>query len=364
MRPDETLLIEHINPVSGAQTLILDEVIVWQPTGDNRQLYGNLHELGVNIEWHDFELGSDTTLDWSHSFHADSLALCLNLSGHGCIQVAGNNMEFEPLTAGFYSPGKNELRACRRPGERHRFLTVELSPGFLREHLSSFGCALHDLVEQIVFSGAAPASLGDVHRMTGEQEQFVSQLQQLRSCQGARRLWYQGKVLQLMAEFFFIPHCEKEGQHCKDKLICDRQKRIARERVDRVVSILRRDFAEPPTLEKISRETGCSRFYLSRTFSRETGMTIPQYLRKLRMECAAELLKSGKCNVTEAATEVGYSSLSHFSQAFCQIMGCCPALYPSRVPAQPTNDFGIHRSVTDRSIAVKINLSMGSIPNA
>jgi AraC-like DNA-binding protein len=56
--------------------------------------------------------------------------------------------------------------------------------------------------------------------------------------------------------------------------------------------------------------------------------TIPQYLRKLRMERAAELLKSGKYNVTEAALEVGYSSLSHFSQAFCQSMGCCPALYP------------------------------------
>ncbi len=57
-------------------------------------------------------------------------------------------------------------------------------------------------------------------------------------------------------------------------------------------------------------------------------MTIPQYLRKLRMERAAELLRGGKHNVTEAALEVGYSSLSHFSQAFCQIMGCCPGLYP------------------------------------
>jgi AraC-like DNA-binding protein len=33
-------------------------------------------------------------------------------------------------------------------------------------------------------------------------------------------------------------------------------------------------------------------------------------------------------NVTEAAMEVGYSGLSHFSQSFCQVMGCCPGLYP------------------------------------
>jgi AraC-like DNA-binding protein len=25
---------------------------------------------------------------------------------------------------------------------------------------------------------------------------------------------------------------------------------------------------------------------------------------------------------------VGYSSLSHFSKAFCETIGCCPVLYP------------------------------------
>ena len=57
------------------------------------------------------------------------------------------------------------------------------------------------------------------------------------------------------------------------------------------------------------------------------GITIAQYLRKLRMEKAAELLKSGGFNVTQAALEVGYSSPSHFSQAFHEAYGCCPGLY-------------------------------------
>ena len=43
----------------------------------------------------------------------------------------------------------------------------------------------------------------------------------------------------------------------------------------------------------------------------------------------AELLRTGRYNVTEAATEVGYSSLSHFSKAFCETIGCCPVLYPA-----------------------------------
>jgi AraC-like DNA-binding protein len=310
------------------QMLRLSEAPVWRPFEDGwRQLYGNFHELGVSIEWHDFELKGNATFAWSRSFHPDSLELCLNLTGHGFIRCAGSTVDFEPLTTGFYAPGKNELRGWREPGERHRFITVEFAPRFLCDHLFQCDGALHPLVEKFLLSNTAPAGLGEIHRLTAEQEQLVSQLVHPLSYQGARRLWYQGKVLQLMADFFF----EQQGG---DELFCDRQKRLARERVDRVMAILRRRLAEPPTLGEIGREVGCSPFYLSRTFSRETGMTIPQYLRKLRMERAAELLKSGKCNVTEAAMEVGYSSLSHFSQAFCQTMGCCPALYPLKTPTQ------------------------------
>jgi len=52
-------------------------------------------------------------------------------------------------------------------------------------------------------------------------------------------------------------------------------------------------------------------------FSQEAGMTVPQYLRKIQMERAGELLLMGKFNVSEVAIEVGYNSLSHFSRLFC-----------------------------------------------
>ena len=55
----------------------------------------------------------------------------------------------------------------------------------------------------------------------------------------------------------------------------------------------------------------------------------------MRMKRAAGLLRGGRFNVTEAAMEVGYSSLSHFSLAFHEHFGCCPGLYPvSTAPQQ------------------------------
>ena len=83
----------------------------------------------------------------------------------------------------------------------------------------------------------------------------------------------------------------------------------------------------PPTLEMLAATLGCGSFHLSRTFSQHTGHTIPQYLRRVRLERAARLLREGRCNVTEAAMKVGYNSLSHFSKAFWEQFGCCPGLY-------------------------------------
>ncbi len=90
----------------------------------------------------------------------------------------------------------------------------------------------------------------------------------------------------------------------------------------------------PPALEELARLVNSSPFYLSRQFTQQAGLTMQQYLRQVRMERAAELLRTGKCNVTETALEVGYNSLSHFSSAFHQTFGCCPGLYPLRTQAQ------------------------------
>ena len=302
----------------------LREATVWQPTGGVwRRLYGGFYDLGVSLEWHEFELLQ--AFDWSRSFHPGSLELCLNLVGHGSVGCAGSVLSFEPLTAGFYLPGKRALQAWRDAGHPHRFLTVEFSPAFLRQQLSRCDGALHPLVEGFVRGDPLPARLAEIHRLTAAQEQRIAHLLHPPVLQGARSLWYQGKLLEIMAEFFF----ERRGE---DELFCDRQKRLARERVDRVMALLRQHLVEPISLEEIGRQVGCSPFHLSRTFSAQTGTTIPQCLRQLRMERAAELLQSGKYNVTEAAMAVGYSSLSHFSQSFCQTMGCCPGLYPNKRP--------------------------------
>ena len=302
---------------------------VWNAIGEGwRHLHGSVRGAGVSFEWHDFKTHGE--FDWGKSFHPGSVEVCLNLAGQGNISFNGAVAEFTPLTVGFYWRGEQPLRASRQAEQRHQFLTVEMSFDFLRRHLGDFAPSLHPLVREVVAGQSEKSAVVTPARLTSRQQQLLASLREAPVLAAAQKLWYQTKALELAAELFFLAPGERE-------LFCQRQQRLSAERVEKVIALLRKNPETPPNLEEIGRAVGCSPFHLSRTFSAATGMTIPQYIRQLRMERAAELLRSGKFNVTEAALEVGYSSLSHFSQAFHETFGCCPGLYPLRTPTQKTS---------------------------
>jgi AraC-like DNA-binding protein len=284
-----------------------------------RPLYGDFDQLGVSVEWHDFQ--SRQSIDWGRSFHPRSLEFCLNLEGRGAVGLPGRaRSDYVSGNCGYYALADEPLSATRRAHDRHRFVTLEFSRKHLQKQFVQNEADLEPEIRRVIFDGKASV-VASARPMSIEQRAVVASLAEPPVAKAAQILWYQSKALELMAHFLFAP---------KDpEFFCMRQKRVARERVERVKEILARDLANPPSLEMLGQEVGCSPFYLSRIFSREVGLTIPQYLRNLRMERAAELLRTGRYNVTEAATEVGYSSLSHFSKAFCETIGCCPVLYPA-----------------------------------
>ena len=284
-----------------------------------QQLYGGFDEMGISIEWHDFR--TSQPLDWGESFRPRSVEFCLNLEGRGAIgSKRSAQLDYLPSSSGYYALGDEPLHATRQAHDHHRFVTLEFSRPHLQAQLSASEGELTPEMRATIFPSNEQSVVSQPRPMSADERAIVACLTNPPVPKAAQILWYQSKALELMAHFLFEP---------KDpELFCMRQKKVARDRVMRTKELLVRDLANPPSLEMLGQEVGCSPFYLSRIFSREVGLTIPQFLRNARMERAAELLRSGRYNVTEAAIEVGYSSLSHFSKAFCETIGCCPVLYP------------------------------------
>ena len=76
-------------------------------------------------------------------------------------------------------------------------------------------------------------------------------------------------------------------------------------------------------VEKISSMFGFERSYLYRLFKKEYGISVKEYIIKVRMDKAKELLKSGS-TVADVAELVGYSDEFAFSKAFKKYLGISP----------------------------------------
>src|ERR1043165_5706429 len=237
----------------------------WRELKDGwRPLYGDVDKIGVAIEWHDFR--TEYCFNWGRTFHPHSLEFCLNLSGHGAVGEARRcQSDYLPGNSGYYAVADEALSASRQARDHHQFVTLEFSRQHLQKQFVQNEADLEPEIRRIIFGDKNDTVVAPTRPMTILQREAVASLAEPPVPKAAQVLWYQSKAL---------------------------------ERVERVKEVLARDLANPPALEAIGQEVGCSPFYLSRIFSREVGLTIPQYLRNLRMRRAAELLRTGSCNVT------------------------------------------------------------------
>lgn len=301
------------------------EAPAWKIIGAGwRPLFGNFRDLGFSFEWHEFTAKQE--FDWARTFHPGSIELCLNLEGRATVSDGANTIELQPSMSAFYFQGLPSLTATRHAGMEHRFITIEFSPAFLAEHFLPHAENLHPLLGAVARGEASRPSVAMPERLAVSLRQLVESLKNCPVFTPAREMWFRSKALEVTSHLFFRP--------AQGELFCTRTQRLARERVEKAKAILTERMQNPPSLEELARLVNCSPFYLSRQFAQSGGMTMQQFLRQIRMERAAELLRTGQCNVTEAAMEVGYNSLSHFSSAFHEMFGCCPGLYPLRTQVQ------------------------------
>ena len=77
-------------------------------------------------------------------------------------------------------------------------------------------------------------------------------------------------------------------------------------------------------VDDICQEAGISRAHLHRKMKEMTGIPVSEFIRNIRMEQAARLLKEQKVNVTQVAYTVGFSSLPYFSAVFRKHFGVSP----------------------------------------
>ena len=79
------------------------------------------------------------------------------------------------------------------------------------------------------------------------------------------------------------------------------------------------------TIEEIAQRENYSYAHINRLFKKETGMTIAKYFTQLRLEYAKRLIETTTLSMLEISSDVGFSSLSHFTKLFNEYYGSTPA---------------------------------------
>jgi hypothetical protein len=85
--------------------------------------------------------------------------------------------------------------------------------------------------------------------------------------------------------------------------------------------------AEIPLGAVVAKAAGTSVRGLERAFDRDYGLSPQQYLRRLRMQTACQLLVSSRLALAQVADRCGFADQSHFTRDFRSLTGMTPRTY-------------------------------------
>ena len=90
----------------------------------------------------------------------------------------------------------------------------------------------------------------------------------------------------------------------------------AEKNVEKVKTYIETHFKEELTRESLASEVFMNPDYLSKLFKKNTGSSLMDYVTKVRIERAKELLERTVLTISEIAIETGYSNTAYFTKMF------------------------------------------------
>lgn len=213
--------------------------------------------------------------------------------------------KFLVVPAGFVHRGKHDMRApCKVCG-----LAINDSPG------TSWKGTTFNKSDRRQF-------LNTFHSPTPQVHPFNPALR-----------WLVRRLMEETVNHYSNPH-QSDSAAALRSLICTvlvevmRQVQVPpsepREFVAAAIAYLKSRLADNVRMNELARQVGYSRARMFDLFKAQTGLTPNDYLQRLRIEKAQELLKQSETSVTDIALTLGFSSGQYFSTVFGRYMGVSP----------------------------------------
>jgi AraC-like DNA-binding protein/mannose-6-phosphate isomerase-like protein (cupin superfamily) len=104
-------------------------------------------------------------------------------------------------------------------------------------------------------------------------------------------------------------------------------KRSYNNTIQSVLKYIEGHYYENINLDIMAKALGFSKYYLSRLFSDKIGYQFNDYVNRLRINMAQELLSETDMTIVNVALECGFESQRNFNRVFKSLLGLTPAQY-------------------------------------
>lgn len=183
----------------------------------------------------------------------------------------------------------------------------------LRESYTEAVQALREVDSHVVHINDIPAEAENAEEYPQElKDRYIRELQRCSTREEVKR-WFQNQ--------------SREISRAMDS---DREKQ-SESVMERAKVYIRQNFQKDLTLDEVSKIVDISPYYFSKLFKQETGENFIEYLTKVRMKNAEELLKDSHYSIKEICVMSGYGDPNYFSRIFKKYEGVTPSEYRERL---------------------------------
>ncbi len=126
------------------------------------------------------------------------------------------------------------------------------------------------------------------------------------------------------------------------------------ESITRVMLFIQARLDEPPGLEEVAEVAAFSPYHFHRLFTAYTGESLSAFIRRLRLERAANRLRQTFDAITEIALDAGYETPTNFGKAFRQQFGQSPTEFRESSHLLDTAVFRQSRNTEQNKVTPRI----------
>lgn len=252
-------------------------------------------------------------------FDESVIAVAFYGSGNVDLTVKYGNKEkafnyTKGLTLSFYANERVEFQHTVSKSKPLECIVIATSTSNLDNLPSNEGALFGEMLHQLVHPKDHYVE-GPSFYMTPDMQSIVDQVFHTQYTGKAKMLFFKSQMTSLLAHFFGQLSILPEATVPQDESA----------KLRRAKEILVENLENPPSLSELSKQIGLNTFKLKKNFKELFGVPVFKYLQNERLTTAHNLIRNQKMTVQEAAWNVGYDSLSSFSNAFSKKFGFRPS---------------------------------------